>query len=109
MEMKTLYDMKLFEKIYNRDGAFARVPGGWLFLTYETCCFIPFNNEFMEINPPCQSKNEISTLKDQLQIVVKALQQASDELGITQPGYPSPVANANEYIKQALAEIEGGK
>ena len=34
------------------------------------------------------------------------LQSASDELGVSQPGYPAPVANANDIIKVLLSELK---
>jgi hypothetical protein len=48
------------------------------------------------------------TLK-MLIIAKEALEFASSELGVTQPGYPAPVANANEKIKDALQKIEALK
>lgn len=41
--------------------------------------------------------------------MVSTLQNASNELGVTQPGYPAPVGNANEYIKEVLLKLEAFK
>lgn len=46
------------------------------------------------------------SLQQELDECVEALEKASDELGINQPGYPAPVGNANDYIKQALAKLK---
>ena len=53
----TLYDLELGDELQFKDDMYAlRVPGGWIFTTYDlgaarftamTATFAPFNNEFM--------------------------------------------------------------
>lgn len=45
----------------------------------------------------------LKTKLDQLKIAVN---KAICELGVPQPGYPQPVANAYEYLTDALKEAE---
>lgn len=47
----------------------------------------------------------ISTLRAQLDEALIALRAARDELGVPQPGYPAPVANAANIIASALSKI----
>lgn len=48
-----LYNMDLFDRVTTEDVVITRVPGGWIYesgVTSQTCCFIPFNNEFMPVD-----------------------------------------------------------
>lgn len=49
MNPPDIYNMKLHESGMVEDALIIRVAGGWLYhlLGYETCTFVPFNNEFM--------------------------------------------------------------
>jgi hypothetical protein len=47
-----LYSIELGQYAYpDSNSAIMRVPGGWVYGDMHGCCFIPFNNEFMEVNP----------------------------------------------------------
>lgn len=41
-----------------------------------------------------------------LEMMVAAVRDARNELGVPQPGYPAPVANAANYLAEALAALE---
>ncbi len=45
---KNIYTIKLGESAYVGPIEFFRVPGGWIILTYQGPCFVPWNNEFQE-------------------------------------------------------------
>lgn len=47
----------------------------------------------------------VGTLRAQLDEALIALRAARDELGVPQPGYPAPVANAANIIASALSKI----
>jgi hypothetical protein len=51
---------------------------------------------------------ERDSIASKLATAVEALRYARDELGVPQPGYPAPVANAAERIRAALRKVEGG-
>ncbi len=48
-------------------------------------------------------------LRDQRDKLAEALREIKNELGVPQPEYPAPVANAVKIAEQALAAVEGGK
>jgi hypothetical protein len=57
MEDTDIYKMKLHEEIVCSVGKITRVPGGWIYTIYKisegyVSVFVPFNNEFMDINKP---------------------------------------------------------
>ena len=41
--------------------------------------------------------------------LLAALKAITDELGVPDPGYPAPVANAAEIARAAIAKAEGGQ
>jgi hypothetical protein len=45
---KSIYDLKLGDSAFIGPIEVFRVPGGWLALTHQGPCFIPFNQEFNE-------------------------------------------------------------
>jgi hypothetical protein len=53
-----------------------------------------------------EARTAIPGLIAEVRRLREALSKASDELGVTQPGYPSPVANANKFIKDALSGFD---
>lgn len=44
--------------------------------------------------------------QNRLEIAVKSLIKIGKELGVPQPGYPAPVANAADLVNEALERIE---
>jgi hypothetical protein len=48
-QWRLIYQMKLGEThLPDSRTSIVRVPGGWVYSDMQGCCFIPFNNEFME-------------------------------------------------------------
>jgi hypothetical protein len=51
----TMYNLKLNETISMDSVEIRKVPGGWIYTTFSiegsaTSTFVPFNNEFQEVN-----------------------------------------------------------
>lgn len=61
--------------------------------------------KWSDLNPPEEYVKLITDAQDKMGIAVVALDRASNELGVSQPGYTAPVSNANQYIKEALIKI----
>lgn len=51
-------------------------------------------------------KDLMDTLEAALR-VVRAAKKARKELGVPQPGYPTPVSNAYNFLHEALAPFDG--
>jgi hypothetical protein len=49
------------------------------------------------------------TAEKQRDRLAEALRQIKSELGVPQPEYPAPVANAVKIADEALVAVEGGK
>jgi hypothetical protein len=49
---------------------------------------------------------DTSSLESKLKAAREALDGIMHEIGIPQPGYPAPIANAYQIAKQALAAME---
>jgi len=71
-----LYEMKLGENFWSSEMNcnILRVPGGWVFQStfenqdaYSTQCFVPFNNEFMEITDTVEAVKQPPTKQGRLE------------------------------------------
>jgi len=51
---------------------------------------------------------EVYELREQRDRLAEALRGIKNELGVPQPEYPAPVANAVRIASQALAAVKGG-
>jgi hypothetical protein len=49
------------------------------------------------------------SLERRLHLAVEGLNRAANELGVPQPGYPAPVANAAEILRTVLRQIKEAK
>jgi hypothetical protein len=51
---------------------------------------------------------EVYELREQRDRLAEALREIKSELGVPQPEYPAPVANAFKIADEALSAVEGG-
>jgi chromosome segregation ATPase len=51
----------------------------------------------------------LSKMREQRDRLAEALREIKSELGVPQPEYPAPVANAFKIADEALAAVKGGK
>jgi seryl-tRNA synthetase len=56
-----------------------------------------------------QCKRPMCAMRRQRDGLAEALREIKNELGVPQPEYPAPVANAVRIAEQALAAVEGGE
>jgi hypothetical protein len=56
----------------------------------------------------CKLERELATVTKQRDRLAEALRGIKNELGVPQPEYPAPVANAVRIASQALAAVKGG-
>ena len=59
-----------------------------------------------EVDVTRAALDEVTAERDRLR---EAIDYALHELGVTQPGYPAPVANAIAHLNAAVATLAGGR
>jgi hypothetical protein len=56
----------------------------------------------------CKLERELAAVTEQRDMLAEALREIKNELGVPQPEYPAPVANAVNIAERALAAVKGG-